>query len=49
MLGQEVEDDELMDGAEVPSPPLPVEIITVSSPGTLPPAGKGILISAGFV
>lgn len=49
MLGQEVDDDELMDGLDLPSPPNPVEIITVSSPNTLPPAGKGILITAGFM
>ncbi|KAK6631645.1 hypothetical protein RUM44_006174 [Polyplax serrata] len=49
MLGQEVEDEELIDGLDLPSPPIPVEIITVSSPSALPPAGKGILITAGFM
>lgn len=46
MLGQEVEDEELLDALEPPSP-IPVEIITVSQ-DTLPPAGKGILVTEGF-
>ena len=47
MLGQEVEDEELLDALEPPSP-IPVEIITISTQDTLPTPGKGILIVDGF-
>lgn len=49
MLGQEVEEEELLEEIEHLSPPIPVEIVTDSTVSALPAAGKGILITAGFM